>query len=54
MTAIRAASIAAWKQPPGVEAAITGTGDSAFRPNMTIRRSACSGFVGIPVDGPAR
>ena len=53
-TAIRAASIAASKQPDGVEAATTGTGDSELRPNSTISRSACSGFVGIPVDGPAR
>ena len=54
LIAIRAASIAASKQSPGVEAAITGTGDSEFRPKITISRSACSGFVGIPVDGPAR
>ena len=54
MIAIRAASIAASKHPAGVEAATTGTGDSEFRPNRTIRRSACSGLVGIPVDGPAR
>ena len=52
--AIRAASSAASKQPPGVAAATTGTGDSALRPNMTISRSACSGLVGIPVEGPAR
>jgi len=32
LIAIRAASIAASKQFPGVEAATTGTGDSAFRP----------------------
>ena len=53
-TAIRAASMAASKQSDGVDAATTGTGDSEFRPNRTISRSACSGFVGIPVDGPAR
>ena len=53
-TAMRAASIAASKQPDGVEAATTGTGDSEFLPNRTISRSACSGFVGMPVDGPAR
>ena len=35
--------------PNGVEAASTGTGLSELRPNSTIRRSACSGFVGIPV-----
>ena len=54
MIAIRAASIAASKQPAGVEAATTGTGDSEFRPNRTMSRSACSGLVGMPVDGPAR
>jgi hypothetical protein len=53
-SAIRAASTAAWKQSDGVAGAITGTGDSEFRPNSTISRSACSGFVGMPVDGPAR
>ena len=51
---MRAASSAASKQSDGVAAAITGTGDSELRPNITFRRSACSGFVGIPVDGPAR
>ena len=54
LIAMRAASIAAWKQPDGVEAATTGTGDSEFLPNKTMSRSACSGFVGMPVDGPAR
>ena len=54
LSAIRAASSAASKQPPGVDAATTGTGDSALRPKSTISRSACSGLVGIPVDGPAR
>ena len=54
LIAIRAASIAASKQPDGVEAATTGTGDSEFRPKRTMSRSACSGFVGMPVDGPAR
>ena len=54
MSAIRTASIAMSKQPPGVDAASTGTGDSEFRPNSTISRSACSGFVGMPVEGPAR
>jgi hypothetical protein len=28
--------------------------EAAARPNITISRSACSGFVGIPVEGPAR
>ena len=54
LRAIRAASIAAWKHCDGVDAASTGTGLSELRPKSTIRRSACSGFVGIPVDGPAR
>ena len=54
LSAIRAASIAAWKHCDGVEAASTGTGLSELRPNITISRSACSGFVGIPVEGPAR
>ena len=54
LTAMRAASSAASKQSEGVAAAITGTGDSELRPNMTPSRSACSGFVGMPVDGPAR
>ena len=54
LTAMRAASSAASKQSDGVAAAITGTGDSELRPNMTPSRSACSGFVGMPVDGPAR
>ena len=51
LIAMRAASIAAWKHPDGVEAATTGTGDSEFLPNKTMSRSACSGFVGMPVDG---
>ena len=51
LSAIRAASIAASKQSPGVDAATTGTGDSALRPNSTISRSACSGFVGMPGRG---
>ena len=34
LIAMRAASIAASKQPAGVDAATTGTGDSEFRPNM--------------------
>ncbi len=54
LSAIRHASIAASKQSDGEIAATTGTGDSPFRPYITISRSACSGFVGIPVDGPAR
>ena len=54
LTAMRTASIAAWKHWDGVEAATTGTGLSELRPCRTISRSACSTFVGIPVDGPAR
>ena len=54
LSAIRAASMAASKHCDGVEAAITGTGLSELRPKSTISRSACSGFVGMPVDGPAR
>ena len=54
LSAMRAASIAASKHCDGVDAATTGTGLSPFRPKSTISRSACSGFVGIPVDGPAR
>ena len=30
-----------------------GTGDSPLRPYSAISRSACSVFVGMPVDGPA-
>src|SRR3954467_6791142 len=54
VTATRTASIAAKKQSPGDDGAMTGTGDSELRPNSTISRSPCSGLVGIPVDGPAR
>ena len=42
------------KQSAGVEAAITGSGDSPWRPWIAISRSACSVLVGIPVEGPAR
>ena len=51
---MRQASSATSKQSPGLDAASTGTGDSELRPNITISRSACSGLVGMPVDGPAR
>ena len=54
VSAMRAASIATSKQSDGVAGASTGTGDSELRPKSTISRSACSGFVGIPVEGPAR
>ena len=42
------------KQSAGVAGASTATGDSPFRPNRAISRSACSVLVGMPVDGPAR
>ncbi len=42
------------KHSPGVAGATIGSGESLFRPNMTWSRSACSFFVGMPVDGPAR
>src|SRR5215472_16528525 len=54
LTAILAASSAVLKQSPGVDGASTTTGDSPLRPYRAIRRSACSVFVGIPVEGPAR
>ena len=54
LSAIRAGSIAASKQSDGERAATTGTGDSPLRPYSTMKRSPCSGFVGIPVEGPAR
>ena len=53
-TAMRAASIAAWKQSDGVLAATTGSGDSPWRPYSAISRSAASVLVGMPVEGPAR
>ena len=54
LSATRHASIAYSKHSAGVAGAMTGTGASPFRPNMTWSRSACSVFVGMPVDGPAR
>jgi hypothetical protein len=54
LIAIRTASIAVSKQSAGVEGAMTGTGDSPLRPNITCSRSACSVLVGMPVLGPAR
>ena len=42
------------KHSAGVAGATIGSGESELRPNMIWRRSACSFFVGIPVDGPAR
>ena len=53
-TASLVASIAVVKQSPGVDGAITTTGDSPLRPYSAISRSACSVLVGMPVDGPAR
>ena len=59
-TAIEAVRIAVKYRTPvivlsdGDCAAITGTGDSPLRPNITCSRSACSVLVGIPVLGPAR
>lgn len=54
MRAIRAASRAASKQSTGVHGATTGTGASPLRPYIAWSRSACSVFVGSPVDGPPR
>src|SRR6266850_1580651 len=51
LTAIRTASYAQSKQSAGVDAAIIGIGDSPCRPYIDCSRSACSGLVGIPVDG---
>ena len=54
LSAMRTASIATSKQSAGDAAAITGSGDSLLRPNITCSRSACSVLVGSPVDGPPR
>ena len=54
LTATRTASIAVSKQSAGDWAAMTGTGASPLRPNITCSRSACSVLVGMPVLGPAR
>ncbi len=53
-TAMRTASYAQSKQSAGVDAAIIGIGDSPCRPYIDCSKSACSGLVGIPVEGPAR
>ena len=50
---MRAASMAQSKQSEGVDAAITGSGDSPWRPYSAISRSAASVLVGMPVEGPA-
>ena len=42
------------KQSEGVAGAMIGIGHSPFLPYIACRRSACSVFVGTPVDGPAR
>src|SRR5215813_7979121 len=51
---MRLASSATQKQSPGVDGANTGIGASEFRPNIACSKSACSVFVGNPVDGPPR
>ena len=50
--AIRQASKDASKQSEGVLADTTGIGASPFLPYIACSRSACSVFVGKPVDGP--
>ena len=52
--AMRAASMTIGKHSAGVAGASTGSGASPWRPYMARLRSACSGLVGMPVDGPAR
>ena len=52
--AIFAASKAASKQSEGDCGAITGMGASPFLPCTAWSRSACSVFVGSPVEGPPR
>ena len=51
---MRDASIAMSKQSAGLRGATTGSGDSECRPYMASIRSACSGLVGRPVEGPPR
>ena len=51
LSAIRSRFDRGMEDCAGVEAARTGTGLSEWRPNITISRSACSGFVGIPGRG---
>ncbi len=53
-SAMRVASTTASKQSDGDCGATIGTGDSPLRPNIACSRSACSVFVGRPVDGPPR
>jgi len=54
LMAMRLASSAAQKQSLGVAGAITGMGASELRPKSACSRSACSVFVGRPVEGPPR
>ena len=54
LIAMRAASKAIQKQSPGVQGARTGIGASLLRPYIACSRSACSVFVGSPVEGPPR
>ena len=51
---MRAASMTASKQSAGPDAATTGIGASPLRPKIACSKSACSVFVGSPVDGPPR
>ena len=53
-TAIRQASMDSSKASLGLLMATTGMGASPLRPKTLLRRSDCSTFVGIPVEGPAR
>ena len=54
LKARRTASIAMWKQSAGVAGATTMAGHSPLRPQTAWKRSACSVFVGRPVEGPPR
>ena len=54
LRAMRLASSATQKQSPGVQGASTGIGASELRPKRACSRSACSVFVGRPVEGPPR
>ena len=54
LMAMRLASSAIQKQSPGDDGASTGIGASEFRPKRACSKSACSVFVGRPVDGPPR
>ena len=53
-TANFTASMANSKHSAGVAGARMATGDSLLRPNIAWSRSACSVFVGRPVEGPPR